>query len=142
MKKHPWNDYYEAEIADLLGRVFSKITATDEELVMVCDEGTFTFYHSQGCCESVYIESIVGELSDLVGNPILKAEEVVSSDNPPDVNQEILEYQDSFTWTFYKFATIKGYVDIRWYGSSNGYYGEGVDLMFQPASVESVDDSF
>jgi hypothetical protein len=83
--------------------------------------------HRQDCCESVSIESIVGELSDLVGAPILLAEEVTSHENPPDPKVSI-EYQDSFTWTFYKFATVKGYVDIRWYGESNGYYSESVDF--------------
>ena len=66
---------------------------------------------------------------DLVGTPILMAEEVT---NEPNVNPEgvpIPEYQDCFTWTFYKFATIKGYVTIRWYGESNGYYSESVDFI-------------
>jgi hypothetical protein len=73
----------------------------------------------------VTVEDIVGDLADLVGDPILVAEEATSDQNPDGVTKK---YQDSFTWTFYKFATRKGYVDIRWYGESNGYYSERVDF--------------
>ena len=73
---------------------------------------------------------VIGNLDDLIGAPILQAEEVLHMDENP-VGVEIPEYQESYTWTFYKLATIKGYVTIRWYGQSNGYYSESVnfDLM-------------
>ena len=82
-------------------------------------------YHSQGCCENVYVEDIIGDLENLIGSPILQSEEATSNENPEGIKPEC---QDSFTWTFYKFATIKGYVTIRWYGSSNGYYSESVNF--------------
>lgn len=74
-------------------------------------------------CESVSIDSVVGDVSDLIGVPILLAEESESDQPPKNENDE------SYTWTFYKLGTVKGYVDIRWYGSSNGYYySERVDF--------------
>jgi hypothetical protein len=83
--------------------------------------------HSQECCENVYIEDIIGDLEDLVGSPIIMAEKVTSKTNPEVLKTP--EYEDySRTWTFYKFATQKGYVTIRWYGTSNGYYSESVDF--------------
>jgi hypothetical protein len=68
-------------------------------------------------------------LSDLEGVPLLRAEE---STNLFDIIKNIeKEFSESGTWTFYKFATIKGYVDVRWLGESNGYYSESVDLGYE-----------
>lgn len=122
---------YNATVADMVGRTFTSVrtNADDSTLSFTDAKGTFTFYHDQDCCESVGIADIAGDLNDLVGTPLLKAEESISGENPTGVL--IPEYQDSFTWTFYKFATIKGYVDVRWYGESNGYYSEGVDLQYE-----------
>jgi len=111
---------------DLIGKTLASITNKDnEELIFVLDDGSkYRLYHDQDCCENVTIVDIDGDLNDLVGSPILQADE---STNTEDTFGEI-EYPDSFTWTFYKLATIKGYVTVRWLGESNGYYSEGVDF--------------
>lgn len=90
-------------------------------------------FHYQDCCESVRVEDIVGEWSDIIGSPITLAEEVTQTSESEGasakVDPEYPDYPDeSFTWTFYKLATVRGYVTIRWYGSSNGYYSEAVSL--------------
>ena len=116
------------EIKELLGKVLVDVVNVDNyELIFICDNGDkYKLYHEQHCCEEVYIDDINGDLKDLIGSPILMAEEHSSKKNPEDVNMP--EYQEYFTWTFYKLATIKGYVNIRWYGESNGYYSEEVDF--------------
>jgi len=83
----------------------------------------YKLHHYPDCCESVEIESIVGDLIDLIDTPLLLVEEV---SNCPAPEGHVMAEYGSETWTFYKFGTIKGYVDVRWYGSSNGYYSESV----------------
>ena len=118
------------DITELLGKTLSSVSATDDEVKFVTVEGdVYKMLHFQDCCESVYVESIVGDLDDLVGEPIVRAEE---AEDLFDIikNADKEESSDeSYTWTFYKLATRKGYVDIRWYGSSNGYYSESVDFI-------------
>ena len=107
---------------NFIGKQFFHIGRGDSEMLFYCNDGyIWKMYHEQDCCESVYIEDIEGDLDDLINTDILNAEEVCNSD------RDNKEYE-SVTWTFYKFATIKGYVTIRWVGSSNGYYSESVDL--------------
>ena len=114
----------------LVGKTITKIeNLNNVELIFTLDTGdTYKLYHMQDCCEEVEIEDICGELDDLIGEPLLRAEEVIyDNTNPEGVPSK--EYQDeSFLWTFYKLDTRKGGVTIRWYGESNGYYSEQVDF--------------
>ena len=118
------------DIADMVGKVFTSVKNVDDtELVFENDTERFVFFHSQDCCEHVRIEDIVGDLSDLEGIELLKAEETHNLfDMLSSADKKLSE---SGTWTFYKFATRKGYVDVRWLGESNGYYSERVDLGYE-----------
>ena len=119
----------EAKFEQLQGKMLAIIKQIeDEELFFETVEGeTYKLCHHQDCCESVTIDDICGELEDLIGDPILVAEEVIHDlKNPIGVQKK--EGQESFTWTFYKLETKKGGVTIRWYGDSNGFYSEKVDF--------------
>lgn len=124
-EKQEWvNDFVkspELNIAQIKNKCVYTITKVNNDILyFFCTDGfVFKMYHDQQCCEGVEIEDICGDLQNLIGEEILIAEESSNSDNPKD-------HDDNFIWTFYKLATIKGYVDIRWYGSSNGYYSEEV----------------
>lgn len=118
----------DAKVEDLIGKTITKVEHFHDQILLYCKEGIYRFYHKQDCCEEVTIDDICGDINDLCGT-VYAAEERQSRKNPEGVEKE---YQGSFTWTFYHFVTNKGYVDIRWYGESNGYYSEEVDLVYYP----------
>mgnify|MGYP005865371085 CR=1 FL=1 len=101
----------------------------------------------------MYVEDVCGDLNDLVASPLVLAEEVSSQERKErltrlsdpttfrvedlDAEQRAAEQGDnilskllpiitaeSYTWTFYRFATAKGHVTVRWLGTSNGYYSK------------------
>ena len=112
------------DISALLGQTLKSFVVSDSETEVFFETTNgdrYAMYHEQECCEDVYLQDVNGELSDLVGSPLIQAEE--SSENPTEGNFE------SATWTFYKLATIKGYVTLRWFGQSNGYYSESVSIF-------------
>jgi hypothetical protein len=112
------------EFDELLGRTLYKAESDGESLTLYLSNTNYVrFSHYQDCCEHVYIEDICGDLDDLVGAPLVEAEEVSNYEAEP-----LSKYDESYTWTFYRFRTRKGSVTVRWYGTSNGYYSESVSV--------------
>lgn len=117
-------------ISEMVGKnVVSIDVASDKtKVTFYCvdnsnQEFKYEMYHDQDCCESVYLADVVGDLEDLY-TQIIKAEEVTNrEDETPHGGDE-----DSYTWTYYNLATQQGYVQFRWFGSSNGYYSESVSV--------------
>lgn len=142
-----------ADFKDLVGKTLLEVnfSANKDMVDFVCKDGKiYKMLHRQDCCEGVSIDDIAGDIKDLIGAPIIIAEEVTNSgmgetdydkdegdENRikidgewPDCVERPKDYApESYTWTFYKLATNKGYVTIRWYGSSNGYYSEEVSFL-------------
>jgi hypothetical protein len=120
------SNYFKFE--DLVGETFTKIEGAARNSKKIVFSGlrkpTYAMEHLQECCEWVVVEDIAGDIEDLIGTPILLAEEAASTAKTPGGDSEY----NSATWTFYKLATSKGYVTIRWLGESNGYYSESVDF--------------
>jgi hypothetical protein len=114
----------------LVGQTIVEMIETDDRearggkmLIFILESGKrYTMYHSKDCCETVYLESGLENKNDIIGSPVLNAE-VVSEHGSND--------DGTTTYTFYKIATIKGSMTLRWLGESNGYYSEEVDFVLE-----------
>lgn len=125
-----WDNYESANVADLIGKTLVCAIQNGNTSINFADTdgGRWQMRYQPDCCASCSIEDVVGDLADLVGAPIVMAEESHNNDDADGPKGG--EFPDeSFTLTFYKFATVKGYVTIRWYGSSNGYYSESASFV-------------
>lgn len=116
--------YKYVDISSLVGMTFVKVEAAvgSDVMTLTCSTGeVYQFLHEQSCCENVQIEDLDNEKDVLVGSPLLVAEERISD--------AATDEDESATWTFYTFATVKGTLTVRWLGTSNGCYSESVSLV-------------
>lgn len=114
-----WYDNH-VDVEEMLGQTFSRVVSDGDTVTFENDEVRYVLYHQEDCCESVIVEDIIGDIEDLEKLPLLIAREDTNAEG------EELPNEESYTWTFYNFATFKGYVTIRFLGTSNGYYSEDV----------------
>lgn len=116
------------DVSDMIGKTFTSVRRSkdgDDEIILFSGDGyeykLFSSENNNVNDVQVVIDDIVGDLSDLENSPILVSE-LVKSEGKSRLNNDI------GTWSFYKFSTIKGYVDVKWWGRSNGYYSEEVNF--------------
>lgn len=123
----------ETKLSELIGKTLKEVKQehNGEVLRFICDDGTqYAQYSYEANCGNdvcVNISDIAGDIKDLIGSPILVAEERSSYQKDGAIKEP--EAYSTHTWTFYEFATIKGSVTFRWCGESNGYYSEKVDFF-------------
>lgn len=123
--------------ARLVGKTVARIEGLyvgSESVGFYCSDGSrIAMDHRQECCESVQVEDICGDVADLIGSPIVISEETSNNDRV----EGRPEPGESYTWTFYRFATVKGTVTVRWLGESNGYYSESVWVEWYEGEAQS-----
>ena len=111
---------------ELKGKVIEKIDGlyvdAEEYKFKLRDLGTLTFWHYQECCESVRVQSITGDPALIIDQEIIFAEEdSVRSDTA-----------NKTTTTYILRVPSGAELKIVWFGASNGYYSEDVDMRYDP----------
>lgn len=110
-------------IEELKGEVLTNIDVAGDEIMLTTQSGRkVRIFHCQDCCESVSIHGIDGEVTKLLGKPLLDVSETNPDDAPAEGSDE------SYTWTVHEFRVDDATVIVRWFGSSNGYYSESVSI--------------
>jgi hypothetical protein len=126
------------EINYHLGKGIKKVVGlrkNSDEVLFICNDNyVVKMYHNYDCCEEVYLDSAdsIDNNDDIYTGCNWCVMEIVDNVNCGAKSK----WTESFTWTFYKMKTDKGYDTLRWYGESNGYYSERVDLKVYRIEVD------
>lgn len=119
------------EFSEATGHKLLDVRYTSEELLLFTDGGTFVLYHEQDCCEHVVLDQTSGFTTTCLGEQIVSAGYVSSEGGDTEWGTE--------TWTFYRVETNSMSLDIKFHGSSNGYYSESVSCCkFLPNEVNPL----
>lgn len=118
-------------MSDFYGKVITNVNGLHRgsgEVVITFEDGARLYmWHSQDCCESVSIEDIDDSTCSLIG-AVFYDLEVFTKDGNSDWGAS--------TYTFYTLKTDRGYVWIRWFGESNGYYSTSVSTKYCEAGQD------
>lgn len=101
---------------------------SDEVTIIFTDGSCLKFYHQQSCCETVLLEDFDIIPEWLVDSNIISVEERISRSG--EGVKPLNDWAESYTWSFYVIKTSSSTMVLRWYGESNGWYSEEVDIDY------------
>lgn len=160
MKKEKYKKVYETtNLDELIGKTFIKISTiggTTKYPDGICletkDKIKYILAHNQHCCEFVSVKDIIGDLQDLLNEPITIATSEKKEDKSPREFKNVILQREEFIknekikkttdvtglWTFYKLATKKGEVNISWFGLSWRYSVDIEVVKISPPVVKEI----
>lgn len=119
-------------IAPLVNRTITTISRTiaeiegvrrgSDKIVFTCSDDTkWVMYHNKACSQcdvDVWLEDICGDMADLIGSPVVRAEVSTSrwirdTDSHLNFHDKHDKRKDRFTWTFYILGTAHGRRDEK-----------------------------
>src|SRR5690606_1558502 len=115
-----WNIKY-VDFNELEGEIIVSIDGirNDDVTIKTASGRTFRMYHSQDCCESVYVSREYGSVDGILNKTVERA--VYNT-------EYYAEASESGTITTFRIYCGDAYLELEWLGTSNGYYSEGVSF--------------
>jgi hypothetical protein len=125
---------------NLVGRKVRELFVSDAQSVLVfkLDDGEAIYDCIGDCCSETWVADIVG-VDRLLGQTVLKAEWMAV-----EAVEDGRSRQESDDFYGIKLTTTRGYVDIVYRNSSNGYYGgwmeRSEEAVYRGKLIEITED--
>jgi hypothetical protein len=119
--------YRGAIMKELIGKIITGLSVSVGEDVLAFEhqDGTRTIYDAYGdCCSETWFADITG-VNALIGGIVISVDDVDMKGYNTDDGRGRQEEDEVYG---YKIVTDKGYADIVFRNSSNGYYGGNVEF--------------
>ena len=127
---------------ELIGKKITGLRINEYQNVLVfdTDQGAVGYETNGDCCSETWFADITG-VSALIGGSVATVEEVSMDGYNVEDGRARQQYDEAYG---YKLTTDKGYVDIVFRNSSNGYYGGSIDPLRgePPEGMESIGDDW
>jgi hypothetical protein len=117
-----------------------RINENQDVLVFDTDQGVVGYEAYGDCCSESWFADITG-VSAMFGGTVQTVEEVSMEGYNVEDGRTRQEYDLAYG---YKLTTEKGYADIVFRNSSNGYYGGSIDPLRRepPESMTAIVDDW
>lgn len=126
----------------LIGKKIAGLRINEDQSVLAFDtnQGVIAYYVWGDCCSETWFADITG-VSALLGGTVQTADEVSMDGYNVEDGRTRQEWDEAYG---VKLTTEKGYADIVFRNSSNGYYGGYIALLKGelPESMTAIEDDW
>jgi hypothetical protein len=127
---------------ELISKKITGMRINDDQSVLAfdTDQGTVAYGAWGDCCSETWFADITG-VSALLGGTVQTADEVSMEGYNVEDGRTRQEYDEAYG---VKLTTDKGYADIVFRNSSNGYYGGSIELLKRdlPEDMTAITDDW